>query len=95
MSSIMARIGARGARPAFAKVSGVISASALPSACSPSEFARRRAGSMVHTSEPWPSIAARRPSAAATVVLPTPPLPTVITTSLVSSAARMGLLLMA
>ena len=48
MSSIIACIGARGARPAAAKVAVEISGSALPSACSPSALASRRAGSMVH-----------------------------------------------
>jgi hypothetical protein len=54
--------------------------STLPSVDSPSEFASRRAGSMVRMSVLRPSIAARSPSVAEIVVLPTPPEPTQATT---------------
>ena len=47
----------------------------LSSSVRPSDWARRRAGSMVRTTTLRPDSAARRPSAAAVVVLPTPPEP--------------------
>ena len=47
-----------------------------PSDASPSEFASRRAGSIVRTSVRLPRRAAASASAAAVVVLPTPPEPT-------------------
>src|SRR5262245_34344707 len=90
MSSIIARSGAFGVSPAAWKRSSGMSDSALPSSLSPSEFASRRAGSMVHTSELRPSTAARSASAAATVVFPTPPAPTATTTWSSRSAARMA-----
>ena len=75
-SSIIAHISPRGVSPACAKSAGSMRVSSLPRAFSPSELASRRAGSMVNTSARWPSMAARRASAAAVVVLPTPPEPT-------------------
>ena len=47
----------------------------LSSSVRPSDWARRRAGSIVRTTTLRPDSAARRPSAAAVVVLPTPPEP--------------------
>ena len=57
-------------------------ASSLPSSFRPSEFARRLAGSIVSTAAVLPRSAMPTAIAAEVVVLPTPPDPAQITTSL-------------
>ena len=60
----------------------------LSSSVSPSDWASRRAGSMVSTTTRRPASAARRPSAAAVVVLPTPPEPQQTMMPVAGSASR-------
>ena len=86
MSSIIACSVALGFTPSPSSTVAGTCVSALPRALSPSELARRLAGSMVHTRLERPSTAARSASVAATVVLPTPPEPTQTRTRLFASA---------
>ena len=74
-SSIIAHSSPRISTPCSVKRSGSISAGSLPSSASPSELASRRAGSIVTTATRAPSAAAPIATAAAMVVLPTPPEP--------------------
>ncbi len=70
MSSIMAS-----SEPPFVPSTPLTWRGVLSSAVSPIDWASRRAGSMVSTTTVRPCSAARRPSAAAVVVFPTPPAP--------------------
>ena len=74
-SSISAHSSPRISTPWSANRSGSISRGSLPSSSRPSELASRLAGSMVTTATFAPSAAAPIASAAAVVVLPTPPEP--------------------
>ena len=90
VSSIATWRSPRAPTSAAASTSGSIRVGAFPRASSPSAEASRRAGSTVSTSvrRAWRWTAAT-PSAAATVVLPTPPEPaTRIISRLASSASR-------
>src|SRR6516162_7871631 len=68
MFNIIANRGAPGGRPAAASWLGAMRVSALPNSLRPREFARRRAGSMVHTNVLCCSTAAPRARLAAIVV---------------------------
>src|SRR5947208_3301395 len=88
-SSIMAARLPRGAaRPCAAKYVAGISRASLPSVSSPSELARRRAGSMVITTARRPPSAPQSAIEAATVVFPTPPLPAEMTIRCRSTSSR-------
>ena len=91
-SSISAHSSPRISTPWAVKRSGSMRWGSLPSSARPSEFASRRAGSMVTTATFAPSAAAPMPSAADVVVLPTPPEPAHTTTRLpaISSATEVA-----
>ena len=91
-SSISAHSSPRISTPCSVKRAGSMRCGSLPSSASPSELASRRAGSIVTTATFAPSAAAPMPSAAAVVVLPTPPEPAHTTTRLpaISSATELS-----
>src|SRR3954469_3213885 len=78
-SSIIAHSSPRTARPSADSRSGAIRTGSFPSVSRPSELASRRAGSIVTTATRRPRSASPRATAAAVVVLPTPPEPAQIT----------------
>src|SRR3954469_15580664 len=78
-SSIIAHSSPRSSIPCAAKRAGSTRRGSLPSSASPSESASRRAGSIVTTATFRPRSARPIATAAAVVVLPTPPGPAQIT----------------
>jgi hypothetical protein len=74
-SSIIAHSSPRISIPAAAKRSGSTRRASLPSSSRPSDWASRRAGSIVSTATRAPRAASCVAIAAATVVFPTPPEP--------------------
>src|SRR5919197_2763688 len=83
-SSIIAHSSPRISTPASANRSGSTRLSSLPSSGSPSELARRFAGSIVSTATFFPRLAMPSATAAEVVVLPTPPDPAQMQISLPS-----------
>ena len=91
VSSMATHSSPRGRTPAAVNASGGTWVSTFPTASRPRALARRRAGSTVSTSTRPPRWAAAIvPRAAATLVLPTPPEPHVMTISLAGEEVLEG-----